>query len=254
MAALPALGFLAVVKIVLTRQPIETGPDRSGADDTGPVQPSDRTADRDIQTPTHPSALQTGPDRTTATIDTDPVGAADRSDALGVPTQWAIPSERSDTSPPKSIETGAVGEADRTDDRELDRSIDESFVPVQRINSQDTSAPEVESVDHERPGSQPVRHETLSGPVRDRSAGDVSGPVRDRSAGDVFPPPRSQADYELLELGKTIAVRVAMRRDPLTRQALIDEIRGDGGTIGTDRASQLLRWLKEDKAAPVGSG
>jgi hypothetical protein len=241
MAAMPALGFLAVVKIVLTRQPVEPELDRSGSGDAGPVQLSDRTADLDIQRLANPSALWTGPDRTTATKEVDPVGAADWSDALGVPTQWATPAERSDTPSPESTETGSVSEADRTVGQELDRSIDESLVPVQRVNGQDTGALEVESTEHERLGSQPERHKT---PV---------GPVRDRSASDGFPPPRSEADYELLELGKTIAAKLAMRRRPLTRQALINEIRGGNGTISTDRASALLQWLKADEAMPVGS-
>jgi hypothetical protein len=34
----------------------------------------------------------------------------------------------------------------------------------------------------------------------------------------------------------------------------MDEIRRNGGTIGTDRASALLQWLKTDDAAPVVSG
>jgi hypothetical protein len=59
MAALPALGFLAVVKIVLSRQPIETGPDRSrqhrsGPDlgpDTGPRHPDARSPQPDTDRP-----------------------------------------------------------------------------------------------------------------------------------------------------------------------------------------------------------
>jgi hypothetical protein len=250
MAALPALGFLAVVKIVLTRQPVEAEPDRSGSGDAGPVQFSDRTADLDIQRLANPSALWSGPDRTIAPKETDPISAANWSDARGVPTQSATHSERSDTSSSELMEIGSVGEVDR----ELDRSIDESVVPVQRVNGRDTNALDGEPMEHERLRSQPERHKTPVGPVRDRTAGAVSGPARDRSAGDVYPPPRSQADYELLELGKTIAAKLAMRRKPLTRQTLINEIRGGNGTISTDRASALLQWLKADEALPVGSG
>lgn len=82
MAALPALGFLAVVKIVLTRQPIDIEPDRSGADSTGPVRTSVRTPDLDTHTPPGPSVLRTGLDRATAAKDTDPVSAADQPNAL----------------------------------------------------------------------------------------------------------------------------------------------------------------------------
>jgi hypothetical protein len=44
-----------------------------------------------------------------------------------------------------------------------------------------------------------------------------------------------------------IAAEVAMRKGKLTRQALIDQIRGTGRTISTDRASDLLQCLKENE-------
>jgi hypothetical protein len=169
-------------------------------------------------------------------------------------TQPVIPVEQADSSLAEQKETATINEADRTDDRVLDRSEDVSLVPAPRSNDQDTGIPEGEPADHAGPQPPPEPPQTHSGPVGDRSAGDVSGPVRDQSADVAYRSPRSQADYELLELGKTIATKLAMRRKPLIRQALIDEIRRDGGTISTDRASQLLRWIKEDQAAPVGSG
>jgi hypothetical protein len=57
---------------------------------------------------------------------------------------------------------------------------------------------------------------------------------------------RTGLDDELRELGLTIATRVAMRKGKLTREVLINEIRGEGRTIGTDRASTLLAWIKEE--------
>jgi hypothetical protein len=45
MAALPAAGFLAVVKIVLSRTPIETRPDQNPVGETGPVRNMDQAND-----------------------------------------------------------------------------------------------------------------------------------------------------------------------------------------------------------------
>lgn len=45
MAALPAAGFLAVVKIVLSRTPIETRPDQNPIGETGPVRSLDQPDD-----------------------------------------------------------------------------------------------------------------------------------------------------------------------------------------------------------------
>jgi hypothetical protein len=44
-----------------------------------------------------------------------------------------------------------------------------------------------------------------------------------------------------------------MRNEKLTRQRLIEEIRLEGRTIGTDRASELLRLIKEEET-PAGTG
>jgi hypothetical protein len=77
-----------------------------------------------------------------------------------------------------------------------------------------------------------------------------AGPDLDLSGLD-----RTGLDEELVELGLTIATKVRMRGDALTREVLIDEIRGEGRTIGTDRASKLLKWIKIKmvEAAPAGA-
>lgn len=257
MAALPALGFLAVVKIVLTRQPIETEPVRSGAELPGPAPALGRTPNlgtrilegaRADALPTGPAeqpdrALAVaGPDRTTADENTGPVGR---------------------------IWTETTGGPGRLADLEVDRSIEDRVVPVQRVNGHHAGTSTAGPTDNERrwPGSDLLG--TRTGPDCDRSDTDVSGLARsgssagplgtrtspDRDWPDVSGPDRARTglDDDLLELGKTAAVTLAMRKAKLTRETLIKEIRDSGGTIGTDRANDLLRWLKEDEAASVGT-
>ncbi|MFL6125425.1 DUF2637 domain-containing protein [Actinophytocola sp.] len=90
-AALPALGFLAVVKIVLSRTPAASGPDPV---DASPARP-DRTADR--------------------------TGSPVRSAALSpVVPPWTGPDVTPQTGPDRSPQTGSISPADRAMDRTAD--------------------------------------------------------------------------------------------------------------------------------------
>jgi hypothetical protein len=89
MAALPAAGFLAVVKIVLSRTPIETRPDQNPVGKTGPVrslgQPDD---DGQTNAPTtgptqHGVRTTPGSDRTTTQTGRDGENTASEVDRSG---------------------------------------------------------------------------------------------------------------------------------------------------------------------------
>jgi hypothetical protein len=249
MAALPALGFLAVVKIILTRQPIETepvrtevvsGPDQPDVEQAGPVGAVNRSTDREI----------------------GPVQSADRSTDPNVRTHTAAPAGTSQVEQVRSETADGPNEAERWD---VDRTTENLDVPAQRINGNHTGSPQARPTGDERPplrsgprgtrtGPDRARPDSdLSGPDRARPDSDLSGPDRARSDADLSGPDRTGLDEELLQLGLTIAAKVRMRKDTLTRQVLIDEIRGEGRTIGTDRASNLLNWIKTAEAASVGA-
>lgn len=243
MAALPALGFLAVVKIVLTRQPIGTGPDRTDAEDTGPAQVPDQT--RDLNNWPSTGALASpqwsGPDRTAAAEITDTSNASNEPAGLDMRVPRLTPAERTDSSTADLAQHAMIDESHRTNGSGLDRSAGGPPLRDQRLNDQDADGAGIGSTEPQNPRSEPQ-----SSPVGNRSADDVSGPVRGGTARDVFGPARrSGQDPDLLKLGRTIAAKVARRKGKLTRQVLIDEIRSEGRTIGTDRASELLQWLKE---------
>lgn len=249
MAALPALGFLAVVKIVLTRQPADAGPDQTADNSAGPVRAPDRTHDLHSQPPMTAlgGADQTGPDRARPdrTIAAEATGASSLTTRTGPSTRMS----------PADLVNQAPGGAIRTSGSGLDRS---TIGPHQRdqpltdrtTGGGDSSTEQVDprlepQVSPRSPvGAGPRRNKP--GPDRDRTGVDLLDSVLDRSVRDkLHPVRRSGPDRDLLELGTTIAAKVAERKDKLTRQVLIDEIRAEGGTIGTDRASELLQWLKE---------
>jgi hypothetical protein len=258
-AALPAVGFLAVVKIVMSRQPVETGPVRSGTDDPGQVQVADRTLNLDtrILEGVRANALPTGraeqldrssavagPDRTEGEENVGPVDAADRSTDLYMRPPEVTPGEQVDPSLAGPTRAKAAGRPDQREDGDADRSTENQenqVVPVQRINGHHARSSDTGRTDDEHLRRQSSPPGTRTGPDDDRSGADMAG--LDRSG----------PDDDLLQEGKTIAAKLAMRNIKLTRQALIDAIRGTGGTISTDRASDLLRWLKEDETASVGT-
>lgn len=255
-AALPAVGFLAVVKIVMSRQPVETGPGRSGTDGPGPAQVADRTLNLDAQIlqGARANALPTGraeqldrspavagPGRTEGDENVGSVEAADRSTDLHKRPPQVTPVVQLDPSLVDPTRGKAAGRPDQPNDGDADRFTENQAVPVQRINGHHARSSDTGRTDDEHLRRQSSPPGTRTGPDDDRSGADMAG--LDRSG----------PDDDLLQEGKTIAAKLAMRNIKLTRQALIDAIRGTGGTISTDRASDLLRWLKEDETASVGT-
>lgn len=221
-AALPALGFLAVVKIVLSRTPMAARPDQAAAGvGAAPV-----------------GVVDCGP------ADTG-IGPADvevKATALDAHRQEPVFAEQDGLS---SIDIVRLESADGPGpavDSEVDHSAMDRTVPAQRNYG-----------DNELAGPATTRTDDESHSPRSGWQVSSFGPVRVRSALVSPRPDRTGPDDDLLELGKTIAVKVAMRNDKLTRQVLIDEIRRVNRTIGTDRASELLRQIRQDVEAPVGT-
>lgn len=198
-AALPALGFLAVVKIVLSRTPAVSRPVRSVGEDAGPVEVVNRSIDRDTQRLDVPGdALRSGPVQ-------PPVRTAGR------PLQTCAP--------------------------DVDRTATDPPVPRPRISGHRVDS----SVDESPSGKKPARESGSHGP-RIRRTGDRSDervPGLDRSV---------RKDEDLLELWQAIASDLTKTDQKLTRQVLITKIRGSGRSIGTDRASDLLRLIKANMA------
>jgi hypothetical protein len=85
MAALPAAGFLAVVKIVLARTPIETRPDQNPVGETGPVRNLDQPDDDGRTNSPSTGPTQHGVGTTTGPADENR-GALPRSDRTKTPT------------------------------------------------------------------------------------------------------------------------------------------------------------------------
>jgi hypothetical protein len=203
-AALPALGLLAVVKIVLSRttasspdHPTNAGrtpgviPDRTdnSSGDPLPGRLDTTTALPVSQTAAH--APQTG----------EPVPAAQPS--LGRPADQLhrmspVP-DHGPTSGPKGTPSGP------------DR------VPSGRTG--------------------PVRHRTDTRPGPDQ--GPPTGPTLDQTDATAV----HRLD-DVLHLGHAVADELRRQRLPLTRATLIAGIRATGHTIGTDKATALLRQLK----------
>ena len=231
-AALPALAFLAIVKIVLTRTPIVTGPARTNAAEVGPVETVDR-----------PSGVEAGP-----------MEPAVRSMDPRVRTHEAVSAASSLAEQARSETIEGPDEAGQS---ALVRTVEGPMFPAQRINGNDVGSSRTGPTDDERWSSRSGPSGTRTGPDRDQdwSDPDVSGPDRAGPDLDLSGLDRTGLDEELLDLGLTIATKVRMRGDALTREVLIDEIRGEGRTIGTDRASKLLKWIKIKmvEAVPVGA-
>lgn len=244
-AALPALAFLAIVKIVLTRTPVVSGlvrtglvsgPDQTDVEEVGPVETVDQSD-----------------------VDAGPMKFVDRSTGPEVRTYEAA---STDSSPTEQVLPETADGPDEVEQSALDRTVEDPIVPAQRINDNDVDGSQSRPTEDERPSSRSGRPRTRTGPDHDRSDPDSSGP--DGSGPDRVGPDldvsvldRTGLDDELLELGRTIATTVRMRGDTLTRDVLIDEIRRKGQTIGTDRASKLLNWLKVEikkaEAVPAGA-
>jgi hypothetical protein len=178
-AALPALGLLAVVKIVLSRTAAITGPDPDRTARTRQSGPADRSGDRVTDRPAVPFH------------------------ALPDPAEGPRPGLR-----PTAGRHTVPG-----DDRA--RSV---AVLANTIEPRE--------------------------PVRTANA--VRGPET-RTGADTDPTAVVDADRldELVVgLGRAVATQLAAQDRPLTRSNLIDGIRAAGHTIGTDKASALLRRLK----------
>jgi hypothetical protein len=227
-AALPALAFLAIVKIVLTRTAVTAEPVRTevmsepaeiGAEDAGPVETLDRSTDRDVS----------------------PAGSADRSEHEE--RREVDPAGSSHAEQTRSEMVDGSAEIERWD---VDQATENLIVPAQRINGNHDARSQTDPTGEETLSPRSGRSPTRTGPDRSGPDGGSSGPDRARRDSDVSGLYRNGQDDELRELGLTIATRVAMRNGKLTREVLINEIRGEGRTIGTDRASTLLAWIKEE--------
>lgn len=70
-----------------------------------------------------------------------------------------------------------------------------------------------------------------------------TGPVCDPPMGTPGPAQPDRLD-DVLILGRTVTDDLRRQQRPLTRASLIQGVRAAGHTIGTDKASALLRHLK----------
>jgi hypothetical protein len=182
-AAMPALGLLAVVKIVLARTAIN--------DPSGPAAARvDRLANR-TTSPTHPI-----------------------NDATGRPRSGA------------NQTAGQPGGANH---------------PIEPNRRSATPAPDTNA---ERGPVRPGRTRTAAAQP---NPGPLTAPVTNRTT--VVDPDR--LDDNVIGLGRTVAAQLAEQNRPLTRDNLAEGIRAAGHTIGTDKASTLLRRLKTP-AEPAG--
>jgi hypothetical protein len=192
-AALPALGLLAVVKIVLSRTAAITGPDPDRTPHTGRPGLADRSGDQVTDRPVvsfHPL------------LDPDAGPRPGLRPTAGHLTSTSHPVPGDD--PARSV---AV----------LTKTID-AQEPVRTVRTANASGP------GPRPGPRIGRGTDATAAV-----GAVGA---------------DRLDEHVVGLGRTVATQLAAQDRPLTRSNLIEGIRSAGHTIGTDKASALLRRLK----------
>lgn len=206
-AALPALGFLAVVKIVLSRSPAVSGPDQITAT---PIEPDPRA---DQRTDSAVRSAGPGPDNTPWTGPTDtprtgPVQLADRTVDLSPP-----------AAPP-------VQTADEPSESPIGNS--EHRVPTStRIGARPKAAAH-------RPGS------TTATTTR---AGRTPRQPEREQAGPHSP---DEQPAELLDVARSVAANLQKTEGKITRNGLARGIRREGHSVSTDRASDLWRRLQTE--------
>jgi hypothetical protein len=201
-AALPALGLLAVVKIVMSRTTIPT------PDHTAPSPQHPALADRPVET------TSTGRHNATQSVLETAAARPDRSAGQTQPAGSPGPATAHDTPADHRTQSGAGRRSD-------------------------TAGDTVQSGPQSRQRSHPVRT-TTPGPHRGRQGSHptASSPSR-------LEPERLD---DVLAIGHAAANTLQQQQIPLTRAALTAAIRDAGHTIGTDKATALLRG----SAAGVG--
>lgn len=214
-AALPALGFLAVVKIVLSRSPAASGPDQIAAP---PPEPDPKADDR---TDSAVWSAETGPDRN----------------------RWTGPIITPQTGPADLLQPGPVQLADRIVDASL------PAVPVARTTAEPTGTSIVDA-EHQVPT---VTHPAARPKVAARQSGSATaattrtGRTRHRPEREqASPPSAGEQSAELLDLARSVAADLQKTKGKITRNGLARGIRHKGHSVSTDRASDLWRQLQTE--------
>lgn len=210
-AALPALGFLAVVKIVLSRSQVEAGPDQGDATPSAePVPGTEQRTDSAVRSaPGGPNTTtRTGPNTGLRTGPTEPANA----DPAAVADRTVVPPHTAATD---SRSSGATAEP-----------------PVE--NSGLRGTPSHRSMQDRSAAEQPDP----------TTASAASHRPHTRRAG-----PHKQGEHspDLLKIARIAAVDLQNSQGKVTRNGLAREIRRRGCSIGTDRASDLWRQVQNDK-------